>query len=220
MKIAAVAAVRSESDIIEPFIRHNLGFFDRLYLLDHRSTDSTPVILRRLAAEGLPVSICRSDEPIFYQGPTMTGLIQKALSETAWDFLIPLDVDEFVRLPDRIAFESALAGIPEETVGLCEILNYVPALDDDVNEPDVLRRITHRVQTDPAIPYKIGNVILPRSVAQRAGFALSEGQHGGLLDGEPVPERRLKTLTLFPGSLHKPTDVAGNSVSYGLECTR
>ena len=61
MHLAAVSIVRSECDIIEPFVRHNATFFDRLYILDHRSTDTTPDILRRLADDGLPL-VLRSEE--------------------------------------------------------------------------------------------------------------------------------------------------------------
>jgi hypothetical protein len=200
MKLAAVTTVRNECDIIESFVRHNAAFFDRIYILDHRCTDSTPAILRKLADEGLPITLSRADEPSFYQGPTMTRLIKGAVEEGAWDFVIPVDSDEFVRVPGRAALESALAELDKDSVGLCEIVNFVPSLDDDQNEPDVLRRVVHRVQTDPAIDYKVGNVILPGAVISRPGFSLSEGQHGGLLESQPVRERRLDTLSLahFP----------------------
>jgi len=79
MKIAAVTTVRNESDIVESFVRHNAAFIDRLYILDHRSTDSTPEILRRLTEEGLPLTVSREDDGIFRQGPTMTRLIKQAM---------------------------------------------------------------------------------------------------------------------------------------------
>ena len=66
MHLAAVSIVRSECDIIESFVRHNAAFFDRLYILDHRSTDTTPDILRKLADEGLPLALSRESYGIFY----------------------------------------------------------------------------------------------------------------------------------------------------------
>jgi len=64
MRLAAVTTVRNECDIIESFVRHNAAFLDCFYILDHRSTDATPVILRKLTDEGLPVLLSREDRGI------------------------------------------------------------------------------------------------------------------------------------------------------------
>src|SRR5260370_15308678 len=105
MRLAAVTTVQNECDIGESFIRHNAAFFDRLYILDHRSTDKTPVILRKLADEGLPLVLSRNDHGIFYQRPTMTRLIKGACDDYPWVFVVPLDCDEFVSLPGRSPLE-------------------------------------------------------------------------------------------------------------------
>jgi|SRR5262245_35998343 len=91
MRLAAVTTVRSECDIIESFVRHNAAFFDRLYILDHRSADATAAILRELAEEGLPLALSRENYGIFYQAPTMTHLIKRAFDDHPWDFIVPLD---------------------------------------------------------------------------------------------------------------------------------
>src|SRR5262245_40073522 len=108
MKLAAVTTVRNECDIIESFVRHNAAFFDRLYVVDHRSTDSTPEILGKLTDEGLPLVVSRDEDAIFYQSSKMNRLIKQAVWEQPWDFIIPLDCDEFLRAPDRFALEGAL----------------------------------------------------------------------------------------------------------------
>ena len=140
MRLAAVSMVRSECDIIESFVRHNAAFFDRLYILDHRSTDATPDILRKLAEEGLPLTLSREGYGIFYQGPSMTHLIKRAFEDHPWDFIVPLDCDEFLRIPDRSALEAALADLGAASIGLSDVINYVPTENDDWNERDVLRR--------------------------------------------------------------------------------
>ena len=126
MRLAAVSIVRSECDIIESFVRHNATFFDRLYILDHRSTDTTPDILRRLADDGLPLVLSREGYGIFYQGPSMTQLIKRACDDHLWDFIIPLDSDEFLRVPDRTTLEAALADLDPASIGLSEVVNYIP----------------------------------------------------------------------------------------------
>ncbi len=200
MRLAAVTTVRSECDIIESFTRHNAAFFDRLYILDHRSADATPVILRKLAAEGLPLALSREDHGIFYQAPTMTHLIKRAFADHPWDFIIPLDSDEFVRMPDRAALEAVLAGLDESSIGLSDIATYVPTENDPANEKDVLRRIVHCAKTVPEVSRAIGKVIIPGAVVRQNGFSLNEGHHGVCIDGTPVRERRLDALSLahFP----------------------
>ena len=200
MRLAAVSMVRSECDIIESFVRHNAAFFDRLYILDHRSTDTTPDILRKLAEEGLPLTLSREGYGIFYQGPSMTHLIKRAFEDHPWDFIIPLDCDEFLRIPDRSALEAALADLGAASIGLSDVINYVPTENDDWNERDVLRRIVHRTQLIPDISCKIGKVIIPGAVIKQPGFSLNEGHHGVCIGGKPVPERRIEGLSLahFP----------------------
>ena len=44
-------SVDDTRDIIEAFVRHNLAFLDGMVVLDHRSGDETPGILRRLKVE-------------------------------------------------------------------------------------------------------------------------------------------------------------------------
>lgn len=200
MRLAAVTTVRNECDIIESFVRHNAAFFDRLYILDHRSTDKTSAILRNLVAEGLPLSLSSDNNGIFYQGPTMTRLIREAYHDHPWDFVMPLDCDEFVCMPDRAALEAALAHLDGATIGLVDLASYVPTTTDDATQIDVPRRIVHRAKTIPEIPRKIGKVVIPRAVIGQRGFALGEGHHGVSIDRKPVPERRLDGVTLahFP----------------------
>ena len=49
--IVVVSMVRNEADIIESFVRHNLQFADRLYIVNHRSSDATKDILQQLLQE-------------------------------------------------------------------------------------------------------------------------------------------------------------------------
>jgi hypothetical protein len=200
MRLAAVTTVRNECDIVESFVRHNAVFFDHLYILDHRSIDNTSDILCGLVAEGLPLTVSRDDEGIFYQSLKMNRLIRQALWDHPWDFIIPLDCDEFLCAPDRAALERALAALDDGTIGVCSIVNYIPTVHDDGNEIDVLRRIVHRAQTVPEISCKIGKVVIPGAICKQEGFSLNEGHHGVRIDGWPVAEHQIEGLSLahFP----------------------
>jgi glycosyltransferase involved in cell wall biosynthesis len=50
-QIVGVVLIRNEDLFIESVVRNILDFCDRIHVADHQSTDGTPAILRRLAAE-------------------------------------------------------------------------------------------------------------------------------------------------------------------------
>src|SRR5713226_998185 len=96
MRLAAVSIVRNECDIIEPFVRHTTALFDRVYVIDNASGDSTAEILQRLAAEGLPLTIGHNGNSAYYQRRRTTELIHRAIADHEWDFIFPIDGDEFL----------------------------------------------------------------------------------------------------------------------------
>ena len=200
MRLAGVTIVRDECDIVEAFVRHNAAILDRLYVVDHRSSDATPEILRRLAAEGLPLSLERDEEVPYYQGLKTTALIRTALADGPWDCLFPLDGDEFLRVEDRAALEAAIARLAPGEAGVLACDQYAPAESDDPAEPDPVARIVHRAAALPAQPPFHGKAILPAALAGAPGVAIDEGNHHVLVAGHAVPERRLAAARIahFP----------------------
>ena len=57
-----IAMVKNEADVIEAFVRHNLGFMDALAIVDNDSIDGTREILVQLQQEGLPIILF--DDPV------------------------------------------------------------------------------------------------------------------------------------------------------------
>jgi glycosyltransferase involved in cell wall biosynthesis len=62
-RIVAVVLIKNEDLFIERVIRNVLDFCDRIHVADHRSTDGTPAILRRLAAEHPKIEYHVVDHP-------------------------------------------------------------------------------------------------------------------------------------------------------------
>lgn len=62
-RIVAVVLIRNEDLFIERVIRNVLDFCDRIHVADHRSTDGTPAIVRRLAAENPKIEYRVVDHP-------------------------------------------------------------------------------------------------------------------------------------------------------------
>ena len=94
-RVAIVAMVRDEEDIIEGFVRHHLRLGDALYIVEHRSTDRTPEILRALAAEGLPLTVTHISTMAQRQAECVTALMQQAFADGC-DIVVALDADELI----------------------------------------------------------------------------------------------------------------------------
>jgi len=93
-KIAVVAMIRNEEEIIELFIRHAFSFCDRLYICNHNSADRTVEIVNALAGEGLSIHMSHSTAPGYPQEQITHDLIQRAIADGA-EWIMPLDADEF-----------------------------------------------------------------------------------------------------------------------------
>ncbi|MFO1056688.1 MAG: glycosyltransferase family 2 protein [Dongiaceae bacterium] len=191
MRLAAITILRDECDVAEAFVRHHAALLDRLYLIDNRSSDGTAEILRRLAAEGLPIVLGRDAELRYYQGRMTTALIAAAQADGPWDCLLPLDADEFLQLEDRGALEAELARLPPAAAGLLMSDQYAPAADDDAAEPDPVLRIRHRAAAVPAQPPHHGKIVVTGRLAALPEMTVGEGNHHLLLAGRRLPERRL-----------------------------
>lgn len=100
MTLVSVTRTGNESDIIEPFVRHHAAIFDRLLIIDDDSTDGTADILRKLQREGLPLHIFKASEVDWDQRSFVTRLMHIAFDEHGATWVAPLDVDEFIELPE------------------------------------------------------------------------------------------------------------------------
>lgn len=90
----AVTMVRNESDIIGHTLRHLLDQgVAGVLVVDHRSTDGTPDVLREIAAADLRVHVGRYTAEAYRQGRVMSYLADRARRAGA-DWVIPFDADE------------------------------------------------------------------------------------------------------------------------------
>lgn len=190
MKIQTICLARNEADILESFIRHHARFSSVAIAL-HRCLDNSREILAALVQEGLPLTWHEEDRFAYEQNDVMTQMMTQAFTDGA-DWVLPLDADEFL-LGDA---ESVLSehGTPASVLRV-PWRGYVPHKEDDPAEPHVLRRITHRRETECMQWYK---VLVPRALASET--KLSMGNHflhrstGTIIDSVDVP----LTLAHFP----------------------
>ena len=145
MKLCSVVMVANESDIIEAFARHTLAFTDHLHIAFHNSYDTTRDIVERLVDEGLSISHEQIDGPAFRRERLGSELIRKAASRNRFDYILPLDADEFIATASRDVLEAELAAAPAEGALSIAWLTYVPTGDDDAADPNPVTRIRHRL---------------------------------------------------------------------------
>lgn len=200
MRLIAVSMASNESDVIEAFVRHNLAYLDALVVLDHCSGDATPEVLRKLAAEGLALTVLQDPERAYQQSPRITYLARRFVRELDADFCFALDADEFLKVPSRAALEAALAGLPAGACGLAPIENYVGSAPGN-QESNPLRRLTLRMRNERSVSRK---VVVPREFAADETTVISFGNHAALRsrDGrlEPLPHALLNGVSIahFP----------------------
>ena len=94
-KIAVVAMVKNEEDIIESFTRHACSFADLLLVANHQSSDRTRKILELLQSENFPIQIFELENQAYDHSKVMTNLTRQAIDVGA-DIILPMDADEFL----------------------------------------------------------------------------------------------------------------------------
>jgi len=179
MRLASVTIARDEADIIELFVRHTLNFVDRMYVVDDGSSDATAQILRLLAGEGLPVTVIQAGTTSSYQqGLRTTALMARAMAEESWDFVLPLDADEFITATDRRHLQADLAALPQGSVGAFALRQHVPLAEDGLRVAgprvdDQIARMAHVLD----LPRHPNKVVVPGALAAHPETLLSDGNH-------------------------------------------
>lgn len=111
-KIAGLAMVRNEADIIETFVRYNLKFLDEMIIVLHSPLDDTPRIVEQLRAEGLPIVVEHNHELGYSKAEWMNKVARDVLAAKRADFMFMLDADEFIKSPSRAYLNEAINSIP------------------------------------------------------------------------------------------------------------
>lgn len=199
-RIVGVAMVGNEADIVEAFVRHHQGLLDELVVIAHRPVDGTDAILARLQAEGLPLEVRAAGDAAFRQAEETSRVAREKLREGA-GFVVLLDADEFLRLPDPGYLRRALPAIPADRFAAWRWQGYVPLPGDDAREANPVRRIRHRRREEGIDCFKVA--LTPAFL--RPEFSLREGHHcvmragpGAAEAAAPMVELKAVHLAHFP----------------------
>ena len=133
MKIVGVSMVKDEADIIGFTVANLLDQgVDHLIIADNLSSDSTSEILKRIQADGHPISLVEDKEVGYYQSRKMTDLATTAFEQFDADIVVPFDADEYWTGRKR-SLREALEGTVSDIIGV-PLFNYFPTSRDGVDQ--------------------------------------------------------------------------------------
>ena len=209
MRVVGICYFRNESDILEAFVRHTLAYCDHLILLDHGSTDASPDIVHQLRREGLSIQLISDPTPGHIEVNHANRLLTLAAHEFAADWILALDVDEFIHgSPDR-----SFLPVPAEGETPClkiEMRSYYPTQNDRTGILNPPERITNRLAAEPwgsdnPSRYK---TFVPGWLARKPEAHFVQGKHLILLGRQAAPAMVLKNVYLAHYSIRSPGQYA------------
>jgi Glycosyl transferase family 2 len=208
--LVTITMTRNDVDVLEPFVRHHVEIADAMVIILHRCADNSEEVLRALIAEGLPIELRFDETPdgetldtvrltpafsVHTSTMALTHTMREIAERDRPDWILPVDSDEFLRVDDgRLADVFAHRLAPENAAGVMW-QTFVPVKTDPADEPNVVRRITHRRVAEGSL---LPKVMVPLHLALREDLVLSNGHHVlfHLKDGAIVPSTVLDSLKL------------------------
>ena len=173
MKIAAVTMVKNECDIIELFIKINSKYFDHFFILDHFSTDGTAKIIQLLKNLGYPITYKPLLDKIYNQASITTAEVRRVASLDIYDYIMPIDADEFIYSESREFFKEVLfSSINSDGIASIPWVTYCPFKMDYFNVSAPLYSSFQARRFEPVQYYK---VVLGSAFARRCKVAM--GNH-------------------------------------------
>ena len=176
-KIIVVSMAKNEADIIESFVRYHMTFVDGMIILDHNSDDNTGKILDKLKEEYPSLIIDKLDAIEHVQYEVMTNLVKIAANELQADWILPLDIDEFL-IPKVVDDDcrSLFKKITHNVISL-DWLDYELVEPEQNREKFLLNRNCNRSKKLNSL----SKVLLNGNFVRENKIRLAQGNHGVLI---------------------------------------
>ena len=202
----AIACVKNEQDIIEPFLRHHAPLMDLIFVMDNNSSDDTHRIIAQLVRE--LGNIVLVDKPPAYHGQAIfvSQALRYAQSACFADKVFFLDADEFLAVQTRAELDAKTAPPPRRapwpkrgvTLGRIAWRTFlVDPASDEALRPDPILRMNWRRKTEVLRPStskifaRFGGGCDASLICEHGNHKLRSG-----LDGR-LPERLIPDLHLL-----------------------
>lgn len=193
MQVAIVTMVRNAIDLVDDFLAHHLTLADRIHVVDHLSDDGTHELLAARAEQDPRIVLATFDFKQYFQGAVMTALAKQAFAHGA-DWVLPLDLDEFLPYQSAEELQLALAGSESQLVRF-EWLNCVAQVLPTENGPMDWSSPFLSLPSEPAST----KVAIASNLVALRDFRVSHGAHDiELKNGESLNGRLVGRLLHFP----------------------
>lgn len=199
-KIIVVSMAKNESDIIESFVRYYMTFVDGMVIVDHNSDDDTGKMLAALQEEYPSLIVEQLNSIEYTQSDVMTKLVNRAATEMGADWILPIDIDEYLIPNNDTDCRSMLGRISDEVISL----NWIDhELADTEHDRDVflLSRSCNRAKNANIMT----KIFVRGNLVRRAKVRLLQGNHGVLVQQDngkemvaDAPRSSVFTLAHFP----------------------
>lgn len=194
MCLAAVSMIRNECDIIVPFLRHCSELFDKLLVVDVKSTDGTTAALCTFKDQRLEIKVYEVNRQEKFQSALMNCLSREAFMRGA-DWVFFLDADEFIDVPDRAHLERHLKDSGADVL-LSPWINLVPSHYGAYNSFDATQTFYWSGRTSKWSKVAVSSLF----AANNPDFHITEGNHAVT----PSPAAPAVAAGLGPALLHVP----------------
>jgi len=209
-QIIGIARVKNEQDIIEPFVRHNIQFLDRMIVVDNASVDETRHILGKLASEFENLVV--NDDREF--GHRQSEWMTRVLRECQADYVVLLDGDEFLDSANRESLLSQIERIPSMGCGLIPWRTFV--LKPGGSQEDPPRTMVWRRQQERPVYFK---AILRLDGESATDIVVVQGNHSVYsVSGRVIPTVRLEGPCLQHFPVRSRDQLVGKIVAGWMAC--
>ncbi len=202
----AIACVKNEQDIIEPFLRHHAPLMDLIFVMDNNSSDDTHRIIAQLVRE--LGNIVLVDKPPAFHGQAIfvSQALRYVQSVCFADKVFFLDADEFLAARTRAELDAKTTPPPRRalwpkrgvTLGRIAWRTFlVDPSSDETLQPDPILRMNWRRKTEVLRPStskifaRFGGGFDASLICEHGNHKLRSG-----LDGR-LPERLIPDLHLL-----------------------
>ena len=203
--------VKNEQDIIEVFVRHNIRFFDAMFVFDHGSADDTRKILNQLSRELKNVIVTDLPYPSYDQSKFISLALRKVQSAVFANAICIIDADEFISAASREEFDLAVNSVPNPGIGFMPWRTFLPDPGIAVAEqPDSMARMTYRRVAENPVYSKL---ILRLAGELDPGVTVGPGNHKAFdANGRLLPSVELHNLRLMHFPVRSSSQLIAKSV--------
>lgn len=174
-KIIVVSMAKNEADIIESFVRYYMTFVDGMIIVDHNSDDDTGIILDKLKEEYPSLIVDQLQNIEHAQSEVMTNLVKIAVNELGADWVLPLDIDEFLIPKDGADCRSLLSKISDNVISLNWVEHELVDMEHD-RDVFLLNRLCNRSLN----ANKMTKILINGSLVRNNDIRLIQGNHGAM----------------------------------------